>query len=133
MITAEQIHNELWDLGLNRLADLKSTVVDNKAIETKRNLESLGFTQSETYKNLSKKVKKMEEKVVYDFFNQRFDGVVFVPTNDSTFENINAEEWVKQYHELNYDLEITETELKVARSTHKELFGGEEEEAEDSF
>lgn len=82
MITAEQIHNELWDLGLNRLADLKSTVVDNKAIETKRNLESLGFTQSETYKNLSKKVKKMEEKVVYDFFNQRFDGVVFVPTND---------------------------------------------------
>ena len=40
---------------------------------------------------------------------------------------------VKQYHELNYDLEITETELKVARSTHKELFGGEEEEAEDSF
>lgn len=29
---------------------------------------------------------------------------------------------------------ITETELKVARSTHKELFGGEEEEeAEDSF
>ena len=24
----------------------------------------------------------MEEKVVYDFFNQRFDGVVFVPTND---------------------------------------------------
>ena len=51
-----------------------------------------------------------------------------------TFENINAEEWVKQYHELNYDLEITETELKVARSTHKELFGGEEEEeAEDSF
>jgi hypothetical protein len=82
MITAEQIHNELWDLGLNRLADLKSTVVDNKAIETKRNLESLGFTQSETYKNLSKKVKKMEEKVVYNFFNQRFDGVVFVPTND---------------------------------------------------
>lgn len=51
-----------------------------------------------------------------------------------TFENINVEEWVKQYHELNYDLEITETELKVARSTHKELFGGEEEEeAEDSF
>ena len=49
MITAEQIHNELWDLGLNRLADLKSTVVDNKAIETKRNLESLGFTQSETF------------------------------------------------------------------------------------
>lgn len=43
-----------------------------------------------------------------------------------TFENINAEEWVKQYHELNYDLEITETELKVARATHKELFGGEE-------
>lgn len=82
MITAEQIHNELWDLGLNRLADLKSTVVDNKAIETKRNLESLGFTQSETYKNLSKKVKKMEEKTTYDFFNQRFDGVVFVPTND---------------------------------------------------
>ncbi len=49
-----------------------------------------------------------------------------------TFENIDAEEWIKQYHELNYDLEITETELKVARSTHKELFGGEEEEeAED--
>ena len=23
MITAEQIHNELWDLGLNRLADPK--------------------------------------------------------------------------------------------------------------
>lgn len=51
-----------------------------------------------------------------------------------TFENINVEEWVEQYHELNYDLEITETELKVSRSTHKELFGGEEEEeAEDSF
>lgn len=48
-----------------------------------------------------------------------------------TFENINAEEWVKQYHELNYDLEITETELKVARATHKELFGGEEEEEEE--
>lgn len=48
-----------------------------------------------------------------------------------TFENINVEEWVKQYHELNYDLEITETELKVARSTHKELFGGEEEEEEE--
>ncbi len=63
MITAEQIHNELWDLGLNRLADLKkSTVVDNKAIETKRNLESLGFTQSETYKNLSKKVKRWRKR-----------------------------------------------------------------------
>ena len=47
-----------------------------------------------------------------------------------TFE---TEEWAKQYYELNYDLEITETELKVARSTHKEFFGGEEEEAEDSF
>ena len=43
------------------------------------------------------------------------------------FENVNAEEWVHDYHELNYNLEIAEMELKVAKATHKELFGGGEE------
>lgn len=43
------------------------------------------------------------------------------------FENVNAEQWVHDYHELNYSLEIAEMELKVARDTHKELFGNGKE------
>lgn len=82
MITAEQIHNELYDLGLKRLSDLKGTRVDKSILKKRDQLLKLGLTNSKTYCEVEEASRKMQEAEAYDFFNSRFDGVIFVPIKD---------------------------------------------------
>lgn len=82
MITAEQIHNELYDLGLKRLSDLKGTRVDKSILKKRDQLLKLGLTNSKTYCEVEETSRKMLEVEVYDFFNSKFDGVIFVPIKD---------------------------------------------------
>lgn len=67
MITAEQIHNELYDLGLKRLSDLKGTRVDKSILKKRDQLLKLGLTNSKTYCEVEEASRKMQEAEAYDF------------------------------------------------------------------